>query len=81
MKGFVDFLRIDRGFGFAYDMDKKVRYFFFMSNVVGEPPQVGSLIDFVPGETLKGPVALKVHVLDRAEIVAAMLDGLGGDKS
>ena len=80
MKGFVDFVKNERGFGFAYDMDKRVRYFFHVTNVVGGVlPRVGNLIEFTPGTTLKGPVALNIHVLGVAETVVTMLS-LGSAK-
>ncbi len=73
MKGFVDFAKSERGFGYAYDMEKRTRYFFRITNVQsGVMPQVGNLIEFTPGVTLKGPVALNISVLD-AETVATML--------
>lgn len=79
MKGFVDYTRYERGFAFAYDLEKKTRYFFYVTSIQGARPAVGQLIEFTPGMTLKGPVALNVRLLDAAETVATLLSA--GSKS
>ena len=74
MKGFVDFYRADRGFGFIYDVEKTARYFTHATNVEnGGILQTGLLVEFTPGLTSKGPVALNVRILDLPAEIAALL--------
>jgi|GraSoi2013_100cm_1033763.scaffolds.fasta_scaffold97447_2 cold shock CspA family protein len=76
MRGYVDFWKADRGFGFIIDAENKTRYFAHISAFEkGAVPTTGSLVDFIPGATGRGPIATHIHLLDVAETIAALLGG------
>jgi cold shock CspA family protein len=76
MKGFVDYVNAERGFGFVYDTNKIQRYFFHVTNVAGcdfgsvMPLKAGNIVEFEPGMKLKGPVALNVTLIKFADDAA-----------
>lgn len=87
MKGYLD-CWMPGGYGFAYCYDTKgtkgTRYFVHVTCITnlkdGEKPHTGNFIEFDPGMSRKGPVALNVRMLGRAETIAEMLTmgGMGG---
>ncbi len=76
MRGYVDFWKTDRGFGFIIDAETKMRYFAHISAFEnGAVPTTGSLVDFIPGATGRGPIATRIRLLDVAETISALLGG------
>ena len=63
MKGRVINYNQLRGFGFIQSEDKLNRFFHISNVKSGERPPVGALVKFVPETGPKGPIAVKITVL------------------
>jgi cold shock CspA family protein len=74
MKGFVDYWKKEKGYGFIVDSASGARYFAHIYNFeVGALPETGNLVEFTPGMSARGLVATSIRLLTAPETIAAML--------
>ena len=77
MRGFVEFVDAGRGYLFIWDLEKRIKYFAHATNVESDGGikllHVGNLVDFEPGMTARGPIALNVRSLNREETIEVIL--------
>lgn len=69
MNGFVSFWKTEAGWGWVYDHAAKNKFFAHISAFKnGIAPQTGDRVKFDISTTPRGPAAINIEILNKAEV-------------
>jgi cold shock CspA family protein len=72
MFGFVSFWKEEKGWGWIHDHAAKNKFFAHISAFKGGlAPQVGDKVQFDIGTTPRGPAAVNIEIVKKAEVVGS----------
>ncbi len=69
MVGFVSFWKVEKGWGWVFDCSGKNKFFAHISSFKsGVAPVVGDHVSFDISTTPRGPAAINIEVVKKAEV-------------